>query len=597
MGSPQKPFWNYPVEKVKDCITVRTVPDPVPTTSTSAAALQSSTPAAALPSSTPAAALPSSTPAAALPSSTPAAARTALPSSAPAAARTPLPSSAPAAARTPLPSSPPVVPGTVAPEEAPGQRRRPRPRATSAELRMMFDNRNLNLAPEDDWSQFSNPVDVRRVQNRVSQRSYPTGMRRRIIERAAEEEAERMRANDALANSSGVPNTGMIDMTSLPDPTYTPLGGEWPQPPPDWDIVPGLESTQPARVLPPPPQATGSRQSRRLPPALRDPTFRPVWDDFFQSEEAGMFEFDSYPDNQQGNAGSQSSSTPQVASSMSRTDAEHLRSRRSPAGLYQTNRRAADLGNPTRDANWGASANPPNPFGFRSPQPSLSAMGQMSLPALPQLQNRPVTRNTLGFSSLQPTPSVLGQMSLPQLPDRPVVPWEQVLDPRLQARVFIDPWNVTGAGPSSADEENIESATQVTQPVQPVQPTQPTQPTQDTGYGAFEDVATAYYATEPTPSMPLSPEDHVSRSKRLLKAIANAYYGTETVPDVERAVFLQHVLHTVTGMLASHTTGSSSQQAFLWQNRNDASARMTLGILGRMVQREVCAIAEMQLDD
>ncbi|KAG6094168.1 hypothetical protein E4U30_003561 [Claviceps sp. LM220 group G6] len=508
MSDPPEPFWNYPVEIVKDCITVRTVPDPVPTTSATAAAL---------------------------------------------------PSLTPAATRTPLPSSPPVVPGTVAPEEAPGQRRRPRPRATSAELRMMFHNRNLELAPEDDWSQMTNRVDIRRVQNRVSQRSYPTGMRRRIQERAAEEEAERMRANDAMANPNGVPNTGMIDMSSLP-PTYTQLGGEWPEPSPDWDNVPGLESTQPALVLPPPPQAAGSRQPRQVQPVLRQSSFRPVWDDFFESEEAGMFEFDSYPDNQQGNAGSQSSSTPQVASSMSRTDAEHLRSLppplsttgRSPTSLFQTNRRAANLGNPTGAVNWEAPANPPNP---------------------------------LGFSSLQPTPSVMGQMSLSQVPDRPVVPWEQVLDPRLQSRVFIDPWNVTGTGSSSADEENIESATQ------------PTQPTQDTGYGAFEDIATAYYATEPTTSMPLSPEDHVSRSKRLLKAIANAYYGTETVPDVERAVFLQHVLHTVTGMLASHTTGSSSQQAFLWQNRNDAGARATLAVLRRMVQSEVCAIAEMQLDD
>ncbi|KAG6118609.1 hypothetical protein E4U14_006596 [Claviceps sp. LM454 group G7] len=583
MSDPPEPFWNYPVEIVKDCITVRTVPDPVPTTSATAAALPSLTPADALPSSAPAAALPSSTPAAALPSSAPAAARTALPSL------------TPAAARTPLPSSPPVVPGTVAPEEAPGQRRRPRPRATSAELRMMFHNRNLELAPEDDWSQMTNRVDIRRVQNRVSQRSYPTGMRRRIQERAAEEEAERMRANDAMANPNGVPNTGMIDMSSLP-PTYTQLGGEWPEPSPDWDNVPGLESTQPALVLPPPPQATGSRQPRQVQPVLRQSSFRPVWDDFFESEEAGMFEFDSYPDNQQGNAGSQSSSTPQVASSMSRTDAEHLRSLppplsttgRSPASLFQTNRRAANLGNPTGAVNWEAPANPPNPLGFRSPQPSPSVMGQMRLPQLP---DRPVTRTPFGFSSLQPTPSVMGQMSLSQVPDRPVVPWEQVLDPRLQSRVFIDPWNVTGTGSSSADEENIESATQVTQV------TQPTQPTQDTGYGAFEDIATAYYATEPTTSMPLSPEDHVSRSKRLLKAIANAYYGTETVPDVERAVFLQHVLHTVTGMLASHTTGSSSQQAFLWQNRNDAGARATLAVLRRMVQSEVCAIAEMQLDD
>ncbi|KAG6049294.1 hypothetical protein E4U39_006282 [Claviceps sp. Clav50 group G5] len=573
MSSPPGPFWNYPVETVKDCITVRTVPDPAPATSTPAAALPSSDPAAALPSSTQAAALPSSTPAAA------------------------------------LSSSPPVVSETVAPEEAP--RRRRRPRATSAELRWMFRNRNRDLAPEDDWTQMTNRVDIRRVQNRVSQRSYPTGMRRRIQDVEAQEEAERMRINDAIPNPNGVPNTGMIDMSSLPL-TYRQLGGEWSEPPPDWNSVPSesLESPQPSStVWTPPTQATVRRRPRRVRPALTQSSFRPVWDDFYQSQEAGMF--DSYPDNQQGNSGSQSSPTSQVTSSMSQTDAEHLRSLpspssttwRSPASLFQTNRRAANLGTPSRAVNLGAAANRPNPFGFRSPQPSPSVMGQMSLPqaphrpvarnsfgfstpqpspsvigqmSLPPVPHRPDARNSFGFSSLQPSPSVMGQMSLPQVPNRPVFPWEQVLEPRIQSQVLNDtsltaPW--TGAGPSRADEENIESATR---------------PMPSTEYGAFEDIATAYYAIQPSSSSStsLSTEDHVTRSKRLLEAIANAYYGTDTVPDMDRRVFLQHVLQTVMAMLKSHTTGSSSQLAFLWENQGDASAHETLKVLKRMVETE-----------
>ncbi|KAG5975622.1 hypothetical protein E4U58_000404 [Claviceps cyperi] len=490
MSSPPGPFWNYPVEIVKDCITVRTVPDPVPTTSTPAVA---------------------------------------------------------------LPSSPPVVPGTVAPEENPRQRRRPR--ATSAELRRMFRNRNRDLAPEDDWTQMTNRVDIRRVQNRVSQRAYPTGMRRRIQDVEAQEEAERMRTNDTIPDPNGVPNTGMIDMSSLP-PTYRQLGGQWSEPPPDWNGVPSLESPQTFSTSPP--QATVRIQPRRVQSALTQSSFSPVWDSFFQSEEAGMF--DSFPDNQQGNSDSQSSSISQVTSSMSRTDAEHLRSLpppfsttwRSPASLFQASGSAANLGTPIRAVNVGAPANRPNSFGFSSPQPS---------------------------------PSVMGQMSLPQVPNRPVFPWEQVLDPHLQPQVFSDasltaPW--TGTGASRADVENMESATR---------------PTQGIEYGAFEDIATAYYAIQPPTSTSLSTEDHVSRSKRLLKAIANAYYGTETVPDVDRVVFLQHVLHIVTAMLASHTTGSSSQLAFLWHNRSDASARETLEVLKRMVQSEVRAVTEMQLDD
>ncbi|KAG5932464.1 hypothetical protein E4U60_005195 [Claviceps pazoutovae] len=579
---PPGPFWNYPVETVKDCITVRTVPDPVPTTSTPAAALPSSTQAAALSPTTPAAALPSSTPAAAL--------------------------------RRPLPSSPPVVqvvPETVAPERAP--RRRRRPRATSAELRRML--RNRDLAPEDDWTQMTNRFDIRRVQNRVAQRSYPTGMRRRIQDLEAQEEAERMRANDAMANPNGVPNTGMIDMRSLP-PTYRQLGGQWPQPPLDWNSVPGLESPQPSSTSPP--QATVRRQPRQVQSALTQSPFSPVWDEFYQSQETGIF--DSYPVNEEGYSGLQSSSISQVTSSMSRTDAEHLRSLPppvpttwgSPASLFQASERAANLGTPTRAVNREAPANRPNPLGFRSLQSSPSVMGQMSLPQiphgpvarnplgfsslqpspsvlgqmrLPQVPHGPVSRNPLGFSSLQPSPSVLGQMRLPQVPNRPVVPWEQVVDPRLQSQVFSDtrptaPW--TGAGPSRANEENIESATR---------------PMQGTGYGAFEDIATAYYAIQPPTSTSMSAEDLESRSKRLLEAIANAYYGTDAVPDMDRRAFLQHVLYTVTTMLTSHTTGSSSQLAFLWHDRGDAHDRETLEVLKRMVQREVRAMTEMQLDD
>ncbi|KAG6069377.1 hypothetical protein E4U33_004885 [Claviceps sp. LM78 group G4] len=560
MSSPPGPFWNYPAGTVKDCITVRTVPDPAPTTSTPAAALPSSDSAAALPSSIQAAALPSSTQAAALPSSTPAAA---------------------------LSSSPLVVPETVAPEGAP--RRRRRPRATSAELRMLFRRRNRNLAPEDDWTQMTDRVDIRRVQNRVSQRSYPTGMRRRIRDVEAQEEAERMRIDDATPNPNGVPNTGMIDMSSLPL-TYRQLGGGWSQPPPDWNSVPSesLESPEPSSTLwTPLTQATVRERPRQVRPALSQSSFRPVWEDFYESQEAGMF--DSYPDNQRGNSGSQSSLTSQVTSSMSRPDAEHMRSLpslsstrlRSPASLFQTNRRAANLGTPSRAVNLGAPANRPNPFGFRSPQPSPSAMGQMSLPQAP---HRPVARNSFGFSSSQPSPSVMGQMSLPQVPNRPVFPWEQVLEPRIQPQVFngtslTAPW--TGAGPSRAVEENIQSATR---------------PMQGTEYGAFEDIATAYYAIQPSSSTSLSTEDHATRSKRLLEAITNAYYGTDTVPDMDRRVFLQHVLQTVTAMLASHTTGSSGQLAFLWQNQGDASAQETLKVLKKMVQREVRAISEMQLD-
>ncbi|KAG6299636.1 hypothetical protein E4U09_007945 [Claviceps aff. purpurea] len=544
---PPGPFWNYPVETVKDCITVRTVPDPVPTTSTSAAVLPSSTPAAALSSTTPAAALPSSTP--------------------DAAPRRPLPSSAPAAAqRRPLPSSPPVVPAvseTVTPQEAPRQRRRPR--ATSAELRRML--RNRNLAPEDDWTQMTDPLDVRRVQNRVAQRSYPTGMRRRIQDIEAEEEAERMRANDAMTYPNGVPNTGLIDMRSLP-PTYRQLGGQWPLPSPDWNSVPGLESPQPS-------------------------SSPPVWDEFYQLQHTGIY--DSYPVNEEGYSSLQSSPicppiSHSVTSSMSRTGAEHLRSlpppvpttRGSPASLFQANRRAANLGTPTRAVNQEAPANRPNPLGFRGLQSSPSVMGQMSLPQIP---HGPVARNPLGFSSLQPSPSALGQMRLPQVPNRPVFSWEQVLDPRLQSHVFSEtrptaPW--TGAGPSRANEENIESATR---------------PMQGTGHGAFEHIATAYYATQHPTSTPMSAENLVSRSRRLLEAIGSAYYGTDGVPDMDRRVFLQHVLHTVTAMLTSHTTGSSGQLAFLWQNRGDSHARETLEVLRRMVQREVRAMTEMQLDD
>ncbi|KAG5943490.1 hypothetical protein E4U59_000312 [Claviceps monticola] len=652
---PPGPFWNYPVETVKDCITVRTVPDPVPMTSTPAAALSSSTPAAALSSSTPAAALPSSTPAAALSSTTPAAALSsttpaaALSSSTPAAAlRRPLPTSAPAAAlRRPLPSSPPVVPvvpvvpETVAPQRAP--RRRRRPRATSTELRRML--RDRYLAPEDDWTQMTNRFDIRRVQNRVAQRSYPTGMRRRIQDLEAQEEAERMRANDAMANPNAVPNTGMIDMRSLP-PTYRQLGGQWSQPPPDWNSVPGLESPQPSSTSTP--QATVRRQPRRSQSALTQSPFSPVWDEFYQSQETGIF--DSYPVNEEGYSGLQSSSISQVTSSMSRTDAEPLRSLPppvpttwgSPASLFQVNRRAANLGTPTRDVNREAPANRPNPLGFRSLQSSPSVMGQMSLPQishdpvarsplgfsslqpspsvlgqmrlpqishdpvarspwgfsslqpspsvlgqmrLPQISHDPVARSPLGFSSLQPSPSVLGQMRLPQVPNRPVVPWEQVLDPRLPSSVFSDTRPTaprTGAGPSRANEENIESATR---------------PMQGTGYGAFEDVATAYYAIQPPTSTSMSAEDLASRSKRLLEAIASAYYGTDAMPDMDRRVFLQHVLHTVTTMLTSHTTGSNSQLAFLWENRGDSHAREILEVLKRMVQREVRAMTEMQLDD
>lgn len=129
-----------------------------------------------------------------------------------------------------------------------------------------------------------------------------TGMRRRIQDLEAEEEAERMRANEAMAYPNGVPNTGLIDMRSLP-PTYRQLGGQWPRPSPDWDSVPGLESPQPSSTSPP--QATASIQPRQAQSALTQSPFIPVWDEFYQLQHTGIY--DTYPVNEEGYSSLQSS--------------------------------------------------------------------------------------------------------------------------------------------------------------------------------------------------------------------------------------------------------------------------------------------------